>query len=198
MSEILKELREEFAKVNTRDPESLRKWLTEYPEFRSADYAKIAQVTTKTIRIWKRKAGIKPHPRTLPVFIDTRKYVEPVPQEVWNNREWFVEIVKTYGSRSIARMINKKRAWVKDKVKRLKIKRVKYPKNHTNTPSPYCNVEWITEHYLNQLIPAYKCAKLAGVSTETFFDWCRKLGIETRSLHESFVASRALKQAQKA
>lgn len=186
MDAIYLSLIEEYQALDKSNHEEFREWLTKYSYLTIADYAKIAGVSTRTIRTWRRKVGIGP------TIIRSVEYInaprpQVLPQEVWDNREWFIEMAKNHGSHYIAKLTGRNRKTINDRIRRYKIKKRDY-KEATKTKHPYFNKQWIEHHYVNNLKSAKLCAKLAGISPSTFIDWLLRLGIPVRSRHEASAA----------
>src|SRR4051812_15129864 len=70
-------LRREFAKVDTGDPASLRRWFEDYPYLSASDCARLANVTRKAVYNWKRRASIAPA-----VTVKTPRYTFSKPTPV--------------------------------------------------------------------------------------------------------------------
>lgn len=194
-------MKPEKIEVDSADIESLKLFFEHYDGLTTNELAIIADCSTRTIRNWKRKCGIKPkfktHTRKNPKFVPEKV----LPPEVWNNREWFVQAYQKYGKVKIAKIIGRSRVRVEQKLKQFKIK----PKGIFVSENPCCNAEWLSynystrEEYLlwcydNRVKPCkygglgltvYQCADEAGVDAHTILDWLAKFKIRARKAGET-------------
>jgi transposase-like protein len=96
----------------------------------------------------------------------------------WDTKEWLEEAIKLYSIRAIARAVGRDKVGIQ---KRLKKWKIKYDSDkHRTLRHPKCNREWIYKHYVTQGLSQIKCAKLAGVSKQTFNNWLNRFKIPVR------------------
>ncbi len=180
--ENIDELRLQFRKINVNDPVALRKWFDDHPHLSANDHAQIANLSTKTIRIYRIRAGIKGKmPKTLPKhriikppepsFADIRKEL---------TKEWYEEALKKHTIHEIARMIGYDRQNMKRKFKSLGLHWEKNGREVLKPKNQCANYEWLYYHYIVLELGVAECAKIAKVAPQTISDWLNRFGIPTR------------------
>lgn len=184
--------RQEFLKIDPTSPQHLRKWFLAHPYLTNHDLAIIANRSSNTIRCWRRKAGISnPRPRStyVPKVITSPALIE-VPSH-WNTRDWLEQQLQRHSTESLAKAIGITWATMRKYLHAHGLR----PKTHreaVRSTNACCNHAWCWRHYMELGLSAQQCAKLAGVSTETFRVWMTSLRIPLRSSRANVYRSPAL------
>jgi hypothetical protein len=148
---------------------------------------------------------------------EANKTPEIIPQEIWDNKEWFVEhyVTKKIGICKIGRMIKKSPSFVIRTLNDYGITIKKHVSTYEKTD--FKNEEWLREHYCSReeylewcsircIIPkdgcgkgmtVTDCANLCGALPQTVAYWICKYNIKTRSNNENAIIKqkRAIKEA---
>lgn len=160
------------------------------------EQAQMAGVSTKTIQRWKHKCGIKLKNRGWGSgykerpFVGTKMKKEKIEiihdRNIWNNKEWFVEmyVQRGYTGLRMAKMINRDHALVRMKLKKFGIP-IRSHSEVVHSKNPCCSREWLEEHYEILEMSANECAKLAKVNFYTIHNWLVKFGMPIRDIYES-------------
>lgn len=180
-------LRREFlACVDTDDPTSIQQWFARHPYLTTNDHARIVEKSTHYVRMLKRKAGIrgrtpkhklKPHPRRT---IDNIS----VPPD-WDRKEWLETTLKTHSIAQIARAVGLSSKTISSRLKKYGIKPPSY-RASINPKNPYFSYDWCYEHYITKQWSQEKCAKAAGIGTQSFVNWLNYFNIPVRKALETF------------
>jgi hypothetical protein len=181
VSDAYSEYKLKFAKVNQKDPASVRKWFEDHNYLTINDHAMIIGKCLKIVRELRAFAGIKGKPpKTKKRPTDTTiKAVIELPDN-WRTKEWLTETVKTYGSRATIRTIGCTPKRFYEIAKKLD---VELPKS-SKSKNPCCTSAWCHRHYVELGFSARKCAKLANITTSKFIDWLIKFKIQVISMYE--------------
>lgn len=169
-----------------KDLVKLKKWLEDTAHLSTNDQAQLANVSSKTIRRWRKKASIpgkptKPTPRykqipDLPIV--------DVPEDWRNDIPWMTKIVSVYNISTLARLVNRHITTVEDIVKKRGIK-TKSLKEAMLSRNKCCTHEWCFRHYVTLGLGQTKCAKLAGIAVQTFSDWLNRFKIPVRDQEQT-------------
>lgn len=175
---------------DVKNVRSLIKFFQENEFMTNSEMAQLVNISSRTIRYWKKKCNIKDK---MPHFFIIRKgpkkpYVQVLDQKVWDNHEWFNEqyIINDIGIRTLSKMINKDFHFIWNRLRRYNIKTK--PRSSQN---PCCTFEWCDEHYNIYGYSIRKCAKLAGIHPYTFVDWLIKFKIHIRDKYEAEAGERS-------
>ncbi len=168
-TEDIKELREEFAKVNLGDKESVQKWFAEHSYLSKNDIAIIAQRSRAWVDSLYRFAGHVPkNIRPSKPYVPHSTVID-LPEN-WRDEDWLRSAAKRHSARAIARAANVHHSHVIRLFEKHDIKKQTY-KEAMKSKNPHCTKAWCYEHYVVQGLSMKKCAKLAGVARSTFSKW---------------------------
>lgn len=180
------QLRAEFAKVKRSDPKSLREWFDGKPHLKNSDHAIIAKVSQGTIYKWKRLAGIpkkikvQPKPPILPKSI-----ISGTPREDWrDDPDWVQQMLYIHNRKPLAEWLRVPQKTFRDYIARHKL-RAKTHEEASLSKNKCCTKEWCIKHYVDQHLPLYKCAELAGISKRAFAGWLVRFEIQARTMIET-------------
>ena len=178
------QLRAEWALVNQEDPAALKKWFLKYPYINSPIQAMIMQTGLDLARRIKQKAGLRGKmPKNLPPP-HKRRISTLTPADIpenWDSKEWLAKAYVKYTARELMEAIGISRRTLYKKYIKYGIKMA-----HRKTYNPYCNKQWIHEHYVKKQLTQVECAELAGISFRTFARWLIKFDIPARDNIEAF------------
>lgn len=177
-------LRRQFKEVDIKDPSAIQKWFADHPYLTTNDHAQIAERSLFWIRKLKRFANIKQRtPKILPIS-KPRKSVNTLVAPVdWDNQEWLRETAKTHNVTAMAIACGISRRYMRDKLTKYKIKQM--GEKAFDPKSDKYNYQWVYEHYVTKRLSQAKCAKLAGISRQTFCIWLNRLKIAVRGKSET-------------
>ncbi len=188
----LKELREIFSSINTKDPIDLRGWFTEYKELMTSEHCLIMRCSDFTVRKLKKFAGVSP---VLLIELDgefiletyqppeqytkSKDYDIKVPDEWETNAEWLYDtyVRRGYGLPAIRQVTNASYTKI---IKCLNQNGIKTRSSTLVSDNPKCNKAWILENYFRRRLSLKKCGELAGVSAVTIRNWILKFGMMPR------------------
>ena len=83
----VEELRLEFAGVDCRNPESLRRWFTKHPYLSMNDLSRIAGVNLKTVQGWRHRLGMPVSKRNPPRRWQFPRLLPAAPPD-WQTGAW--------------------------------------------------------------------------------------------------------------
>jgi hypothetical protein len=180
-AEEMEIMRREWALVDTKDPESLKRWFARHQYLTINDHAQIADVLPRAIHSYKLLAGLTKRGAgpTPPKNRKPKPVVAiEVPEDWRTNKTWLQYATSTYGIRATARAVGRNRAIVETAMKRLQV-----TVNHAVPPTrnPHHNYDWVHRHYVTLGYSANKCSKLAGVHVSTFISWLSHFKIKVRT-----------------
>ncbi len=188
-------LRAEFAKIDRQDDAALRQWFTSHPYCSSNDHAQIAGVSVFTIQRWKRRVGCGTGRKTFkcisPRFPVTTVLQTPIPDDWRTNIEWLQQTVDRHGLRQLAKLVNKDRATLRKRIRRLGIK-IRNLSVATKSNNPCCTHAWCYEHYVVRKLSQRQCAKLANITQQNFGQWLNRFKIPVRNISAAHAAHRGL------
>ena len=193
--------------IDINNINELTQFFLDNKKLTAAELALLLDISVSKIHVLKKQCGVsKPDP--FAHCKDKLKYpkrieVEPVTDpEIWDNKEWFEQELKKYGSKVIARRINRTALYVEKKIKEYKIDKKTLKKfRQSDCKDP----EWLAFHYYdrknylkwckkNKVKPIKKgglglnqtdCSKLAGVTQRTILKWLVKFKFKIRTKAES-------------
>lgn len=179
----IKELRAQFAAVDTRRPAHLRNWFINHPYLSLGDTALIADVCLNTVLDWRRAAGIKSRPIKPPKFFSGRRAALPPAPPGWDT-DWVIDQYDAGHSLwQIAIAAGVSVIAIYKRMKRRK-KNLRSVKDSARSRHPARTRAWVFDHYVVQHLSMVQCAKIAGVSRFTFRTWLNHFGIRARSASE--------------
>jgi hypothetical protein len=183
------ELQAEFNQLNRRDKQVMRKWFEDYPELTISEHAIVmdrteAQVkdlrgslkltTTRVIELGDRL-----------VRLDRQQHKKEIPKAPKTGTDsWVIDQIINKGEtiKTVAAALKKSRFQIRGILK-------SYDKySYEQTVHPCKNLEWLTEHYVKQMLSLVNCGKLAGVSSVTILSWLATFKIPARDAFESYHA----------
>ncbi len=100
------------------------------------------------------------------------------------NRPWLERMVSIYNVCQIAKIVNLSRSTLRPILKRHNLK-CKTLKEATRPKNKCCSHEWCHRHYVVLCYSQQKCAKLAGISQQTFSDWLNRFKIPVRDAEQT-------------
>jgi transposase len=186
------ELREEFKKVDKKDPKALRSWFETNSHLRTSDIALIAERNPGYVRELKKLAGLGKGPVKKIPPPATKKTISIHVPEDWDNEEWLTKAFQLYSVRDIAKATGIAKSTIFDRKTKYGIKARNY-KEATKSNNPHCTKAWVYEHYVTQGLKQSECAKLAGIATPTFNRWLVRFKIPVRSTREYFANRKEVK-----
>lgn len=169
-------LPEETFIPDSRNVEELRKFFSLYKHLSTYEQARIVKRACEVVMGWKRKIGIRGE-SIFKISEPANKTpdVEKLDREIWDNKEWFEENYQKHGPVLMGKMTGLCRTTIWKRCKKYGIKI-----NPPESSNKYCNVEWLTEHYINKNWSTHKCAEVAGVSAYTIMRWLSKFNLPIR------------------
>jgi transposase len=180
-------------KPDFSNPEKARAWFQSNNGLSTYELAMLANRSPSTIRNWKRRAGLvmKPSPFPKARTAWRSKVVQVIDDpSIWDNAEWFRQkyLVEGIGTPTIARMINRSIVLVVKRLKRFNIK-TRPHREAVKSKSEFCNLEWLTEFYVNKKWSLKKCARVAGVVSYTIYNWLVRFKIAPRTPQEAMAGA---------
>ena len=177
--EELLELRKQFEKIDTSDPEAIRKWFADHPYLTTNDHAQVAGKSRWFVRSLRKKAGLtKKPPKTIPKPKQQKK-ITNIDTTNWDTKEWLERALKLYPQAQIAKAVNRDRKTIRARMKKWGIE-PKSLKEITKPTNPCCNKEWVYNHYVEKELSQQQCADLAGTSLQNFANWLVRFEIQVR------------------
>lgn len=178
--EHYRELRKEYAKIDTSDLQSIRDWFDKYHYLTTSELARVAGKSRWHIRYLRRKAGIKISSRTTSIKpkrqLPSISYIE-VPPDWRTNKQWLTWACRNHPIVAIARAAGCSKPTL---YKYIRKNGVVYPRGQIQRKNPCFNKGWLYKHYVDMGLNQPQCAKLAGVTVETIGCWLIQSGITTR------------------
>ena len=200
---------DEIQVPNPSDVEALRRFFEEHSDKSTYDLCRMIGRSASTIRNWRRNCGLpsKPSPfANMARPVKPKEEVEALPPEVWDNVEWFRQAYtdKKWGIPTIARQIGHGVAFVSSRLKRYNIQTRKHA-DSCASKNECCSEQWLMENYATKqqylewaqnkgIEPSVecgrgysirKCARVAGVTPYTVYNWLAKFKISTRNIHDA-------------
>lgn len=180
--EDLNRLRLEFARIDKKDYESLRRWFKRFPHLPGSELAIIMGVSRDTAYRLRRRAGCGKQPTkrkssSIGVSRGTVNTIQPPPD--WRtNRDWLIKTLKFHSQAQIAKAVGLNHKVIARVCKYLDIpiKKRTFASRH-----PCATYEWCYRHYVTLQYGRPKCARLAGVSYATFQAWLIHFKIPVRN-----------------
>jgi hypothetical protein len=176
------------------NPRTLAMFFEENKYLTTSELACLAGVNMETIRLWRKKCGLKSTgngwgskrdkiPFTAPKR--QRQTFEVTPRDVWDNYEWLNTkyAIEGKGIRLISRMTNANFKLIWQRLRRYGIQ-IRSHELATSSRNPCCNRKWLLDHYEIEGLSLPRCASLAGVSTYTIYSWLVKFNIYIRDKYE--------------
>ena len=192
----IKDLQEEYSKLDRKDKVALRAWLDKYSYLANHDLARIANVSLCTIYKWRIKAG---YPRKFVKMKYTPLKVREVPPAPadWRQTDWLKNVLtgadgnRPYTMKDASRATGMNYWTLKDMVERKKIPHLSL-KESRKSAHPCCNRQWLMKHYCVKGKTIQDLAKLAGVARLTMSNWLQNHGIRLRDSRERSIPHGAL------
>ena len=187
--EEIKALRREWARIDKKDPKALYKYFINNSHLKTSEIAIIAESGLQYVRDLKTSAGLggKKPKHNPPIKAQRKIYTLKAPEN-WDPKNWDMEWLKTvachYSVREIANAINVYYVTLFGKLKKYGIK-IRSKKQSTRSKNQLCNKQWVYKHYVEQKLSHRECAKLAGVSYQTFGRWLARFEIPSRTILET-------------
>lgn len=181
------QIREEFDKrVDINDGKSLKRFFMRYSFFSTNDIALVLGLSPRTIRVYKRNAGIrrnggpdtKPKNPNTPVRLDL--------PENWDTAEWWQRHYPRYGMYILTRETGLNYHTVRRRVNK-HCGGIRSYRDATASNHPCYNKDWLQEHYVDQKLTQKQCGKIAGVSDSTIRNWLVRLGFQVRGHYGSSI-----------
>lgn len=171
---------------NTKNLNDLKKWLEATAHLSTNDQAQLANVSSKTIRRWRKRVSVQGQPNK-----PTPRYTKipniptvDVPDDWRNDIPWMTKMVQVYNISTLARLVNRDYSTVYDIIKKRNIK-TKSSKEAMLSKNKCCTHEWCFRHYITLGYGQVKCAKLAGIAVQTFSDWLNRFKIPVRDQEQT-------------
>lgn len=176
----LDNLREEFSKVDRKDPASLKKWFDTHPHLSLYDLAQIIDRGYEAARKLRKRAGINGRQTmTPPIVHNLPKAAIEVPEN-WRTKEWLSKAIQLYGLNGIATAVNRNRHIIRKLLNRFNIPWNKSVKTATKSKNKFCTHAWCYQHYVTLRLSQQRCAELAGICRQTFVLWLTRFKIPVR------------------
>lgn len=173
--------------LNPKDVAGIQLFFQTYSHLSTNDQAQIAGVSARTIRRFRKRAGIKgkdtnakpPSHRRLPSIPTV-----DVPEDWRTNPAWLAKMVAVYNVSQLAKLVSRDRSVVISILKRHNIK-TKSLKEATRSKNRCCTHAWCHKYYVELGYTQKKCAELAGISLQTFGEWLNRFKIPVRDLEQA-------------
>jgi hypothetical protein len=179
--EDIQELRIEFARLNKKDPEAVRKWFESKPHLTANDHCQVANRSLNYIRRLRRFAGIKASlPPVLPKSKAKRATNTISVPENWRNDQDWLRRVSSHSVSQIAQACGVSRIIIYRKFKKYGIK----SKYSIKSKNKCCTKAWCYRHYVELNWSQEKCAKAAGICQQAFSNWLNRFNIAVRTVEE--------------
>ena len=171
-------IRDDFAALDKTDKLSLWNFFRKYLYFSTYDLAIVLKTTAKRIRQLKAIAGIRREGKTtIPTYVQQRVEIELPPD--WDTAEWWRAHYPKYGTSILARVTGLNLLTVRKRLRKHGI-RILSKRESELSKNPLCTEAWIRKHYYDEGLSQRACAKLAGISTDTFRGWLIRFGLQSK------------------
>lgn len=180
--------------LNPKDAVGLQRFFQTHAHLSTNDQAQIADVSSRTIRRLRKRAGVKgmdtkarpPTRRKLP-SIPTGT----VPDNWREDGKWLAKMIQVYNVSQLAKMVERNRNVIKVVLKRHGIK-TKTLKEATRSKNPCCNHAWCHKNYVQLGYSQQKCANLAGIGQLAFSDWLNRFKIPVRDNEQAHTGRKGI------
>jgi hypothetical protein len=186
-------LRKEFTAVRTTDPSCLQDWFLSHSYLTNGDTARIAGVSLRTVRRWKRVAGL-PGARRRPPSAQRRPGPTLSAPPDWKAGDWLQDRYREgHGVRRIARSIRRSYTFTRRLLRRRGV--VFRPAQEAAASThPCCTRHWLLLNYVVRGLSLTASARQARVSKATMTSWLLRFQVRIRSAAESILVSRSVKR----
>lgn len=182
-AEDIQELRIEFARLDKKDPEAVRKWFESKPHLTANDHCQVANKSLNYIRKLRRFAGIRAKlPKVLPKSKAKKGVSSLVAPENWRNDPEWLRKVSSYPVLQIAKACGVDRSTIYNRFKKHGIKSTFSSKSKNKC----CTKAWCYRHYVELNWSQGKCAKAAGICKQAFSNWLNRFKIPVRTQKEHY------------
>lgn len=174
-------MRAASVRLDPKDLDGLRVFFRDHAHLSTNDQAQIADVSSKTIRTYRRLLGIKLQDTTARPPGSKRLAATPtaqVPPDWRRDRDWLVRMLNVYNVETIAKMVERNKGVVYNALRKHKIPTK--GRESQRSKNKCCTHSWCHHHYVTLGLSQTKCARLAGIRQQTFSIWLNKFKIVVR------------------